>query len=156
MVPTATRAEQTARQLADQIDTAAKPSRKAVLCKQTSLSGPPASPLCPAIAPCALPGDQLDTPEGPSTLPAQGAADPWRTPCEWTYGSRPCSLFFRHTSARRCLVCFSETGAGRGQAAYCLSSGKTGRITTTWSYTSPTSMSPMAGVADAVWVELPR
>ena len=36
----------------------------------------------------------------------------WRTPCGWTYGSRPCSLFFRHTSVRRCLICFSEAGAG--------------------------------------------
>ena len=29
-----------------------------------------------------------------------------------TYGSRPCSLLFRHSAARRCLICFSEAGAG--------------------------------------------
>ena len=47
----------------------------------------------------------------PRHLWVDGRAATWRTPCGWTYGSRPCSLFFRHTSARRCLVCFSEAGA---------------------------------------------
>ena len=36
----------------------------------------------PGIAPCALPGDQVQAPEGLSTLPAQGANDPRAEPAQ--------------------------------------------------------------------------
>ena len=83
ILPTATGAEQPVRQLADQIDTAAKPPTKAVPRKQPpacfampgapkkapptdfSKAAPPPPPFGkpppPGIAPCALPGDQLQT-----------------------------------------------------------------------------------------------
>ena len=102
ILPTATGAEQTVRQLADQIDTAAKPPTKAVPRKQPpacfatlgapkkapptdfSKAAPPplrfGKPPPPGIVPCALLGDQVQTPETPSTLPAQGADDQGRSP----------------------------------------------------------------------------
>ena len=81
-----------------------------------------------------------------SASPVQLQDGPWAeyVQARAMWRSRPCSFLFRHSTARRCLVCFSETGAGALPAAYRLSSGRTGRTTTTRCCTSPTSTSPGA------------